>query len=114
MENKTEKNLKYNKALEIDSEFTHLCEEELFQHLEDRGYCWDIYLYRWLYIPGLINIRILCDQNQVGKIADKVTKALANMGLYLVEASRSYPCHPPDAKKSRICLTFRPETPKPN
>lgn len=108
--------LKYTRALEIDSEFTHLSRDELYSHLQDKGYYWDSNMSRWVYTPGeqndpasqLIKIRVWYDKNQVKEVADKIIEALTDMGLRSVETSSIYPCRPPKGNDGRIYLTFQP------
>lgn len=108
--------LKYTRALEIDSEFTHLSSDELYNHLQDKGYYWDSNMSRWVYTPDqqndlpsqLIQIRVTFDKNQVKEVADKVIEALTDMGFRSVKASVIYPCRPPEANDGRIYLTFQP------
>ncbi len=62
--------LKYTRALEIESEFTHLSSNELYNYLQNKGYFWDSNMSRWVYTPGeqndpasqLIKIRVWYDK----------------------------------------------------
>lgn len=107
--------LKYTRALEIDSEFTHLSSDELYNHLQDKGCYWDSNISRWVYTPGeqndpasqLIKIRVMFDKNQVKEVADKITELLTDFGYRFVESSSIYPCRPPKGNDGRIYLTFQ-------
>jgi hypothetical protein len=107
--------LKYTRALEIDSEFTHLSSDELCNHLQDKGCYWDSNISRWVYTPGeqndpasqLIKIRVMFDKNQVKEVADKITELLTDFGYRFVESSSIYPCRPPKGNDGRIYLTFQ-------
>ncbi|MFM6194915.1 MAG: hypothetical protein ACKPEN_09935 [Planktothrix sp.] len=110
------KTLKYVKALEIDSEFTHLSGDELYNHLQDKGYYWASSLSQWVYSPEeqndppsqVIKIRILHDKNQIKAVAERLTKLMINDGYRFVESSVVHPCYPPRANDSKIYLTFQP------
>lgn len=107
--------LKYTRALEIESEFTHLSSNELYSYLQDKGYFWDSNMSRWVYTPGeqndpasqLIKIRVWYDRNQVKDVVEKLTELMTDVGFRSVESSSIYPCRPPKANDGRIYLTFQ-------
>jgi len=108
--------LKYTRALEIDSEFTHLSCDELYNHLQDKGYYWTSNLSQWVYCPNerndppskLVKIRILYDKNQVKAVSEKLIESMTDTGYRFVESSVIHPSYPPKANDGKIYLTFQP------
>lgn len=107
---------KYIKALEQSEaqDFEHQSSDQLYEHLQEKGYYWDSNCQNWVFSPAekndpassSVKIRVHFEKTQANDIANKVAELLESGGFKLLDKSKPYICKPPQSNDAMVYLNF--------